>query len=133
VVIATDLGSPIGTVVTVTKPEPQRLRCLWCNRPFDHKPGAGRPRKFCCRSHRQRAFEARRRADELEVPPGQVIVSEDDLKRLHDRLYRLESAIDDTEADLSETSSAPAYKAAFEHLHEAARDLAGVVIEPVRV
>jgi uncharacterized protein YukE len=67
------------------------------------------------------------------VPPGQVIVNEDDLKRLHDRLYRLESAIDDTEADLSEGKSARAYKEAFEHLHEAARDLAGVVIEPVRV
>jgi hypothetical protein len=106
---------------------------VWCNRPFDQKPGAGRPRKFCCRSHRQRAFEARRRADALDVPSGQVIVNEDDLKRLHDRLYRLESAVEDTEADLSGTTSSRAYRDAFEHLHDAAQDLAGLVIEPVRV
>jgi hypothetical protein len=133
VVIATNRSEALGTVVTVTESKPPLLRCEWCNRPFDQRPGAGRPRKFCCRSHRQRAFEARRRADELEVPPGQVIVNEGDLRKLHDRLYRLEAAIDDTEADLAETSSGHAYKDAFEHLHDAALDLAGVVIEPVRV
>jgi hypothetical protein len=96
------------------------------------KPGAGRPRRFCCRSHRQRAYEARRRADALHVPEGQVIVSEDDLRKLHDRLYRLESAVEDVSDDLRGKPSSAAYREAFEHLIDPAKDLAGMVIEPVR-
>jgi len=107
-------------------------RCEWCNRPVTQSPGPGRPRRFCCRSHRQRAYEARIRADSLGVPTGQVVVAESELARLHDRLYRLESAIEDVDADLTEASGAKAYREAFEHLCDAARDLVGVVVEPVR-
>jgi hypothetical protein len=96
------------------------------------KAGAGRPRRFCCRSHRQRAYEARRRTDELQVPQGQVIVAESDLATLHDRLYRLESALEDVDADLGRNPGIRAYKDAFEHLCDPARDLVGVAIEPVR-
>ena len=95
-------------------------------------PGAGRPRRFCSAAHRQRAYEARRRADSLRIPSGQVIVSEADLMRVRDRLYRLESVIEDVESDLGESARAQSYREAFEHLYEAAKDLAGVVIEPVR-
>lgn len=94
--------------------------------------GAGRPRRFCSRSHRQRAYEARRRADQLQVPAGQTIVSESDLRRLHDRLYRLESAVQDVDADLADRSGPRAYRDALDHLLEAARDLVGVAVEPVR-
>jgi hypothetical protein len=66
------------------------------------------------------------------VPAGQVIVSEDDLRRVHDRLYRLETAVEDVQADLGEHPGPAAYRAAFEHLWEAANDLVGVVVEPVR-
>jgi major membrane immunogen (membrane-anchored lipoprotein) len=58
-------------------------------------------------------------------------VAEQDLQGLHDRLYRLESAIEDVDADLGAARSARAYREAFEHLYEAARDLVGVVVEPV--
>ena len=95
-------------------------------------PGAGRPRLFCCRSHRQRAYEARRRADLLQIPAGQVIVAEDDLARLHDRLYRLESAIEDVDADLAASHGMKAYREAFDHLYEAASDLVDVAVEQVR-
>lgn len=95
-------------------------------------PGAGRPRLFCSRSHRQRAYEARRRADSLRIPAGQVIVAEEDLRRMHDRLYRLESALEDVDGDLAASSSHRAYKEAFDHLAEAARDLVGAVVEPAR-
>jgi hypothetical protein len=95
-------------------------------------PGAGRPRRFCCRSHRQRAYEAKRRADSLRIPAGQVIVAEDDLSRLHDRLYRLESAIEDVDADLTSSHTLKAYREAFDHLYEAASDLVAVVVEQVR-
>ena len=59
-------------------------------------------------------------------------MSEDDLRRVHDRLYRLETAVEDVEGDLDDRSGSQAYRAAFEHLYEAAKDLVGVVVEPVR-
>jgi hypothetical protein len=120
-----------NTIVTVTK-SPDPPRCGWCHRPFDQLPGAGRPRMFCSRSHRQRAYEARRRADSLKIPVGQVIVSEADLQSLHDRLYRLESAVEDVRTDLGGSPGPKAYKEAFEHLYDSAQDLVGVVVEPVR-
>jgi hypothetical protein len=66
------------------------------------------------------------------IPPGQVVVSEQDLRSVHDRLYRLESAVEDVLADLAGSPGAGEYRAAVEHLLDAAQDLVGVVIEPVR-
>lgn len=55
-----------------------------------------------------------------------------DLSRLHDRLYRLEAAVADVTADLAEAGARPDYRGAFEHLSDAAGDLVGILIEPVR-
>jgi tetrahydromethanopterin S-methyltransferase subunit G len=66
------------------------------------------------------------------IPPGQVVVSEQDLRSVHDRLYRLESAVEDVLADLAGHPGAAEYRSAVEHLLDAAQDLVGVVIEPVR-
>jgi len=112
--------------------DPRPPLCGWCHRPIEQLPRAGRPRVFCGRSHRQRAYEARRRANALGIPAGQVVVSEADLQSLHDRLYRLESAIEDVRADLGGKPGARAYREAFEHLYDSATDLLGVVVEPVR-
>ncbi len=68
----------------------------------------------------------------MQIPPGQTIVAEDDLRRLHDRLYRLESALQDIESDLAGSPGPRAYREALEHLTEAAHDLVGLVVEPVR-
>jgi hypothetical protein len=107
-------------------------RCGWCHRPIDQQPGAGRPRQFCSASHRQRAFEARRRAASFRLPDGQSIVVDDDLCRLHDRLYRLEAAVVDVTADVAGGGRHPDYRGALEHLLDAAEDLVGQFIEPVR-
>jgi tetrahydromethanopterin S-methyltransferase subunit G len=107
-------------------------KCAWCYRPLPLRPGPGRPRTFCSRSHRQRAYEARRRADALMVPPGQVVVSEGELRKVHDRIYQLECAIEDVDADLAGRSGVAAHREALVHLLEAARGLVGVVIEPAR-
>ena len=126
------VSGPIGyNIVTVTI-LPEIDRCGWCRRPMAHQAGPGRPRRFCSPSHRQRAYEARRRADALHVPAGQVVVAEQELDRLHDRLYRLESAIEDVDADLAGSRGPKAYQQAFEHVYEAARELTGFVVEPVR-
>jgi hypothetical protein len=107
-------------------------RCSWCHRPLELRPGAGRPRLFCSRSHRQRAYEARRRADQLHIPPDQSIVATSDLRTLHDRLYRLEAAVDDVRADLVAPGGTDDYRLAYEHLMDAVVDLVGTVVEPVR-
>ena len=107
-------------------------RCRWCHRPIDERGGAGRPREFCSASHRQRAFEARRRAAALSVPEGQSIVADADLRRLHDGLYRLEAAVEDVKGDLTSGARRADYRDAFEHLLDAAEDLLGLVVEPVR-
>jgi len=65
------------------------------------------------------------------VPADQCIVSAADLGRLHDRLYRLEAAVDDVRADLEPSSGTGAYRQAYEHLMDAVGDLVGTVIEPV--
>ncbi len=59
-------------------------------------------------------------------------MSEAELRRVHDRLYRLETAMEDVELDLSEHGDPDAYRRAFEHLADAASDLVGLVIEPAR-
>ena len=59
-------------------------------------------------------------------------MSATDLVRLHDRLYRLEAAVDDVRADLATARTGAAYRQAYEHLMDAAGDLVGTVIEPVR-
>ena len=111
---------------------PEGPRCGWCHRPLDPPAGAGRPKRFCSPSHRQRAYEARRRAAALALPAGQSVVADADLRRLHDRLYRLETAVEDVVADLAERGIRPDYKSAYEHLLEASQDLIGLVLEPVR-
>ena len=66
--------TPVASV-TVTEDVP---RCAWCRRRLPPAAATGRPRRYCRRSCRQRAFEARRRLDELSW-------GED---RLHDLLRR---------------------------------------------
>lgn len=116
--------------VTVTKSE-DTPRCAYCRRPLPEWAGRGRPPAYCRRSHRQRAYEARRRAAALALPEGQLVVESADLARLHDRLYALEAALDDVTGDLAESTTGAAYRRAFEHLVAAATDLRGVVVEPV--
>jgi len=113
-------------------PSDDVARCGWCHRPLAVRPGAGRPRLFCSPSHRQRAYEARRREEELHVPADQCIVSGADLDRLRDRLYRLEAAVEDVTADLASADGPGDYRQAFAHLMDAVVDLVGTVIEPVR-
>jgi len=96
--------------------------------------GTGRPALYCRRAHRQRAYEARRRAARAQLPAGQVVVHQADLDRLHDRLYALEAALDDVAGDLAGAKPAAAdYRDALAHLSAAAADLRGVVVDPVLV
>jgi hypothetical protein len=109
-------------------------KCGYCRRPLPPPARTGRPARYCRRSHRQRAYETRRRAEQAELPADQVVVAQRDLDRLYDRLYALEAAVDDVAADLAGgRPTAAACRAALDHVVDAARDLAGFVVEPAVV
>jgi len=59
-------------------------------------------------------------------------VSEQDLRQLHDRLYRLEAAVEDVTEDLARDARLAACRQAVDHLLDAAGDLVGLVVEPFR-
>lgn len=125
----------MGRFVTVTKDEEPR-RCGYCRRPLPASGKTGRPAVYCRRAHRQRAYEARRRAERADLPAGQVVVAQADLDRLHDRLYAVEAALDDVAVDLADAGATPTaadYRDALDHLRQAADDLRGTVVDPVLV
>lgn len=99
-------------IVTVMK-----RQCAWCGRTFAWGGGPGRPPSYCRRSHRQRAYEARREAERLGI--GGVLVAEDAWRGLLDALYRLETQVDDAVMDV----------AAGDPPDEALRSVAAVVAE----
>ncbi len=53
----------------------------------------GRPRKFCRRSCRQRAYEARRRGAELGLGDEDLIVTRNELFDVRDRLVEITDAM----------------------------------------
>ncbi len=91
-------------------------------------PGPGRPRRYCRRSHRQRAYEARRLAGAHRLGPDDVLVDRATWLAIGDRRFRLETAVEDVVTDLTSGDVDPGD--ALAHLLDAARDLLGVPFEP---
>ena len=77
-------------------------RCAWCGRGFERTAGAGRPRRYCKRSCRQRDYEARRRASERGLDEDELIITRTELNELRDRLFVLSETVKDVEADLTD-------------------------------
>jgi hypothetical protein len=71
------------------------------------RAGPGRPRQFCSQKCRQWDWVARQRAHELELSDGELVVARAELDRLHDDLYVLACAVDDTEKDLAALGARP--------------------------
>ena len=88
----------------------------------------GRPRKYCRRSHRQRAYEARLLAERMGLETGEALVSQGALRSLNDRLYALETALTDVERDLRRDGD---HRAAFTHLYASAAQLRDANLEPL--
>jgi hypothetical protein len=55
------------------------------------------------------------------------------LETLRDRLYVVEAALDDVEADLRGRAPLEEYRRAFQHLYAAAAPLRNAAVEPVAV
>lgn len=79
-------------------------RCGWCRRVVVRSPGPGRPRKFCSQRCRQWDWVSRQRIADLDLGSDEIVVSRAALDALHDDLYVLAAAIDDTEKDLVDPS-----------------------------
>ncbi len=76
-------------------------RCEWCRRVLPPRSGPGRPRRFCSQRCRQWDWVSRQRAAELELSERELVITRDELDRLHDELYVLACAVDDVERDLA--------------------------------
>lgn len=102
-----------------------KQRCAWCGRGFEATAGPGRPRRYCRASCRQRDYEARRRAAELGLSEGELVVARAELEDLRDRLYVLRCAVEDVERDLAENAEDPDdVRRALDWLLDAARTAA---------
>jgi len=96
------------------------------------REGPGRKPKYCRASHRQRAYEARRLADDRGLSPDEVLISRRTWEHLRDALYRLEAASEDVAVDLLQGRPTKAeYVAALGHLSAAVRELQDIAVEPL--
>ncbi len=75
--------------------------CRWCRRTLPERKGPGRPREFCSQRCRQWDWVSRQRAHELQLSDGELVILRRELDDLHDALYVLACAVDDTERDLA--------------------------------
>lgn len=112
----------------MTKTRPQETRgdrCRWCRRVIERRPGPGRPRKFCSQRCRQWDWVARQRAADLALGGNEIVIRRDELDRLHDDLYMLACAVEDTDRDLAERGplSNRELREALDWLLESARPL----------
>ena len=103
-------------------------RCRWCRRVLPESGGRGRPRLFCSQRCRQWDWVARQRAHELELSDGELVIARAALDELHDQLYVLACAVQDTDDDLAEAAkavpSARELRRMLDWLLDAARPLA---------
>ena len=66
----------------------------------------------------------------MGLDSGEALVDAEALCGLRDRLYVLETALDDVEGDLRGKATAEEYKRAFQHLYAAAAQLRDCCVEP---
>lgn len=112
----------------------QIRHCAWCGGGFAVVPGPGRPQRYCRKSHRQRAYEARREARRRELGPDEVMITRRTWDHLRDALIRLEAAAQDVAMDIGTGRATKAdYVQALGHLSAAVRELQDVAVEPAAI
>jgi hypothetical protein len=104
---------------------PDERRCQWCRRVLPTRQGPGRPQVFCRQACRQASYVAGRRRDELGLSESELIVARAELDDLRDKLYVLETAIEDVERDLAEAEGEQDLREALEWILAAAHPLIG--------
>lgn len=76
-------------------------RCKWCRKVLPKRSGPGRPKRYCSQPCRQWDWVSRQRAAELQLNEDELVMARHELDRLHDDLYVLACAVEDTERDLA--------------------------------
>lgn len=80
--------------------------CAWCGEEIELNQGRGRKRKYCGPSCKQRAYEQRTLLAETSVDPDAVILSQQKVDEIRDRLFELRCAAEDIQT--AATEGAPA-------------------------
>ena len=76
--------------------------CEHCGRPFEVEGTIGRPRKYCRRSCRQRAFEARRHEGDLDWSDQRVVQLSRRLAELEDHLDAVRAVAEELRIDVED-------------------------------
>lgn len=71
------------------------------------RSGPGRPKEFCSQRCRQWDWVGRQRARELALSENELVITRDELDKLHDDLYVLACAVEDAERDLAAMGPKP--------------------------
>ena len=83
--------------------------------------GAGRPRRYCRQSCRQRAYEQRALVKGTTVPTDAVVLSADEAAELSDRVYQVRCAAEDVATAVDEGADGAELRELCDALISAAR------------
>ena len=78
------------------------VECEHCGRSLEASAGVGRPRKYCRRSCRQRAYERRRHQGDLAWGDARLVGMARELAELEDRLDRARDLVDQLRFDVED-------------------------------
>ena len=78
------------------------VECEHCGRTVEVDQGVGRPRKYCRRSCRQRAYERRRHQGDLAWGDARLVGMARELAELEDRLDRARDLVDQLRFDVED-------------------------------
>lgn len=105
----------------------ERRRCRWCRQRLPEGSGRGRRREFCSQRCRQWEWVSRQRAGVLELGDDEVVLARSAVEELHDELYAMTCAVEDTDADFVAAGGDPSpaeVRRMLDWLLDAARPLA---------
>lgn len=97
-------------------------RCAHCQRAMEPTASVGRPRRYCRRSCRQRAFERRRRERELTWGEDRIVELVRRHEELTDRLAMVDDVVREVRRDLDDGVGLDAFEV-VERLDSALRSI----------
>lgn len=97
------------------------LSCLWCGREIVESE-AGRRRRYCRQSCRQRAYEHRNNLKGTGIPPDSVVLSAQEAADLADRWFAARCAAEDVATAVDEGADTEELASLSKTLIELTRD-----------
>ncbi len=95
--------------------------CAWCGREVVTE-GPGRTRKYCRRSCRQRAYEARTALAGSSLPPDSVVLTAQEAEAVGERMFEVRCAAEDVRTAIAEGAGTDELAEIAERLVRTARD-----------